>query len=284
VLVDLPDKSRFTAIVPPLSARGTAINVRVFAREVLSFGDLDTLGAFAAPIVRERGASDAFLEHVNGERIDGLPPVAQLLIRIAAGNLATVLISGEFGAGKTTLMNAMSLYVPDWVQLAVVETFEELKIHHPHPLRVVVPGDRPDFPSMDEILNVVITRMRPDLLIIGEIVRDEAPRFLDAINLGKKAWSTIHGNDARGALYRLETKALTTGLPHQAIREQIAAGVDLVVHLQQDAWSGDRYVAQVVIVRGLDGDGRYDLQPLYDVRRGEGTATVETLWKRAKDD
>jgi Flp pilus assembly CpaF family ATPase len=73
-------------------------------------------------------------------------------------------------------------------------------------------------------------------------------------------------------------------LPHQAIREQIAAGVDLVVHLQQDAWSGDRYVAQVVIVRGLDGDGRYDLQPLYDVRRGEGTATVETLWKQAKDD
>jgi len=279
VLVDLPDGSRFTAVIPPLSVRGTAINVRVFSRQALSLADLSDLGAFDKP---EEALSCAtpgrLIDEAGRGDLEVLPPVARLLARVAAGNLATVLVSGEFGSGKTTLMNAMSLYVPANVQLSVVETFEELKIRHPHPLRVVVPEDRPDFPQMDEILNVVVTRMRPDLLIIGEIVRGEAPRFLDAINLGKKAWSTIHGNDALGALYRLETKALTTGLPHRAIREQIAAGVDLVIHLRQDAWTGDRYVAQAVQVRGLDGDGRYRLKTLYDVGKA-GATTLETVWE-----
>ena len=271
--LDLPDGSRFTAIVPPLSVRGTAINVRVFAREALSLADLTRLGAFDRPKpntygeLPARGAA-APRRAILPADVEMLPPVARFLAEVAAGNRATVLISGEFGSGKTTLMNGMSLYVPDHVQMAVVETFEELKVAHPHPLRVVVPEGRPDFPTMDEVLNVVVTRMRPDLLIIGEIVREEAPRFLDAINLGKKAWSTIHGNDALGALYRLETKALTTGLPHRAIREQIAAGVDLVVHLRKDAWTGQRYVAQVVSVEGLDADGRYVLKTLYDVARG----------------
>ena len=153
----------------------------------------------------------------------------------------------------------------------MVESFAELKIAHPHPLRVVVPerdqrGDR-DAPTMDEVLNVVITRMRPDLLIIGEIVRDEAARFLDAINLGKRAWATIHGNDCLGALYRLETKALTLGLPHQAIREQIAAGVNLIVHLRRDGNTGRRYVAQVARVKPQLIDGRYDLDLIWDTAR-----------------
>ena len=256
VLVDLPDGSRFTAIVPPLSRRGTAINIRVFARRTFSLDDLARFGTF--------DKSSAAYAPEPQEKVDVLPPVARLLRKIAEENRATVLISGEFGSGKTTLLNAMSIHVPDRIQLAVVETFEELKIAHPHPLRVVVPDgrDEGDFPTMDEVLNVVITRMRPDLLIIGEIVREEASRFLDAINLGKRAWSTIHGNNALGALYRLETKALTSGLPHRAIREQIAAGVDIVVHLRREQRTGQRYVAEVAQVDGLEED-QYRLRYLY---------------------
>ena len=278
VLVDLPDGSRFTAIVPPLSVRGTAINVRVFARQALSLADLAGFGAFEEP----KPSADRLQSTAADGDVALLPPVAQVLARVARGNQASVLISGEFGAGKTTLLNAMSLCVPPTVQLAVVETFEELKIAHPHALRVVVPEDRPDFPGMDEVLNVVITRMRPDLVIVGEIVRNEAPRFLDAINLGKKAWSTIHGNDALGALFRLETKALRSGLPHRAVREQIAAGVDLVVHLRQDPHTGARYVAQVAGVRGLT-DGAYDLEMLYG-QPGRGDRALAELWKEAHDD
>jgi pilus assembly protein CpaF len=268
VLVDLPDGSRFTAIIPPLSKKGTAINIRVFARTALSLSDLVRLRTFEVPEEDNPAAT--------GPEPDMLPPVARFLRAIAERNVATVLVSGEFGAGKTTLLNAMSRYVPDDVQLAVVETFEELKIAHPHPLRVVVPeGREGNFPTMDEVLNIVITRMRPDLLIVGEIVRDEAPRFLDAINLGRKAWSTIHGNSALGALYRLETKSLVSGLPHAAIREQIAAGVDLIVHMRK--YRGRRYIAEVAQVEGLDADGHYRLRHLYQT--GWGGDDLQFLMK-----
>lgn len=281
VLADLPDGSRFTAIVPPLSVRGTAINVRVFDRDVMSLDRLVGLGAFDGEEEKDDGCQLETTESIRElPEFDVLPPVARFLARVAAENRATVLISGEFGAGKTTLLNAMSLHIPSYVQLAVVETFEELKIAHPHPLRVVVKEDRENYPSMDEVLNVVITRMRPDLLIIGEIVKGEAGRFLDAINLGKKAWSTIHGNDAYGALYRLETKALSTKLPHRAIREQIAAGVDLVVHLRRDR-SGRRYVAQLARVAGLNGSGDYNLQFLYNLGEG-GMARLDAVWEEVQ--
>lgn len=259
VLVDLPDGSRFTAIVPPLSVRGTAINIRVFNRSTFSFRDLADRGAFTPE-------KEKVQEARGGEKPDALPWIAGFLRRVAERNAATILVSGEFGAGKTTLLNAMSQHIPPDVQVAVVETFEELKIQHPTALRVVVPEDRQDFPTMDEVLNVVITRMRPDLLIVGEVVRDEAPRFLDAINLGKKAWTTIHGNSALGALYRLETKALVSGLPHRAIREQIVFGVDLVIHLRKSR-SGRRYVEEIALLDGLE-DGRYRLQYLL---RPDGT-------------
>lgn len=262
VLVDLPDGSRFTAIIPPLSVRGTAINIRVFRRESRSLGDLAGLGAFDG--TANQAAQDVPTALMD-DQVEMLPPIAQLLASVARGNLASVLIAGEFAAGKTTLLNAMSLCIPENIQVAVVETFEELKIAHKHALRVVV-RDTPDGPTMKEVLNVVITRMRPDLLIIGEIVLDEASRFLEAINLGKKAWATIHGSDALGALRRLETLALASGLPHAAIREQVAAGVDLVVHLRQDPWTGRRYVAQVSRVDGVDHSGRYCLTDIYKVR------------------
>ncbi len=280
VLVDLPGGSRFTAVVPPLSVRGTSINIRVFARERLSLADLSIMGSFEAPTAATWARrTDERPEVRGGEGPAALPPVAQLLAQVAAGNLATMLISGRFGAGKTTLMNALSLQVPPQVQLAVVETFRELRIAHPHPLRVVVPEDRPGLPTMDEVLNVVVTRMRPDLLIIGEIVRGEAPRFLDAVNLGIKAWSTIHGNDCLGALYRLERMARRSGRAGEtAIRERVAAGVDLVVHLARDSWTGKRYVSEVTLVKGLDAHGRYDLQTLYDAQEIGSVERLELLW------
>lgn len=268
VLVDLPNGDRFTALKPPLSIEGTAINIRHFNPNVLSLSDLAQRGTFEI----DRPTGTEMSNPSTLEEYHLLPPIARLLAHVTSRNLASILISGEFGAGKTTLLSALSQYVSPRVQVAVVESFAELKIAHPHTLRVVVPerdhrADR-DAPTMDEVLNVVITRMRPDLLIVGEIVRDEAGRFLDAINLGKHAWATIHGNDALGALYRLETKALTLGLPHQAIREQIAAGVNLIVHLRRAPDSGRRFVAQVARVKPQLVDSHYDLELIWDVSRG----------------
>jgi pilus assembly protein CpaF len=279
VLVDLPSGHRFTAMKSPLSVGGTAINIRVFGKQGMALGDLARLGAFGG------NGSSPPAEPVSGEEatrafalegVDALPPLAQMLATVAAGNLASVLISGEFAAGKTTLLNAMSQFVPPTVQMAVVETFQELQVGHPHPLRVEV-RDNPGAPTMEEVLNVVITRMRPDLLVIGEIVLDEAPRYLEAINLGKRAWGTVHGSDVLGALRRLETLALKSGLPHAAIREQVGANVDLVVHLRQDPWTGRRYVAQVGQVRGLTADGEYDVKYLYNLGDVRSSALMKVI-------
>jgi pilus assembly protein CpaF len=271
VLADLPDGSRFTAILEPLSVEGTAINIRRFPRKRLTLWDLEVKGTFAP---RTDDTESLSVVRRNGNLL------ADYLAHLARNVLGSILISGEFSAGKSTLLGALASQVPTITQVAVVETFKEVQLAHPHPLRVVVPGDRADFPAMDEVLNVVITRMRPDLLIVGEIVREEAPRFLDAVNLGKRAWSTIHAGSALGALHRLETKALASGLPHQAIREQIALSVDVVVHMARSG--AERHVAEVALVQGLSPAGEYDLQYLPIGRVVPRAKTLEAIWAALK--
>jgi pilus assembly protein CpaF len=270
VLADLPDGSRFTAIVPPLSVAGVAINVRRFPRRRLTLADLEGRSMFAP----RAQSSDA----VANVYPDFHGAVARYLAHVASQVSASLLISGEFSSGKSTLLGALASLVPETTQVAVVETFKEVQLSHPHPLRVVVPTDRgADFPSMDEVLNVVLTRMRPDLLILGEIVRDEAPRFLDAANLGKRAWSTIHAGSALGALERLETKALASGLPHQAVREQIAHSVNLVVHLARDG--AERQLGELALVHGLDAHGNYNLEYLPVGRVADRAQLLRETWR-----
>jgi len=270
VLADLPDGSRFTAIVPPLSVAGVAINVRRFPRRRLTLADLEHKGMFTA-----RAQSPDAVANVYP---DFRGPVTRYLAHVASHVSASLLISGEFSSGKSTLLGALASLVPETTQVAVVETFKEVQLSHPHPLRVVVPTDRgADFPSMDEVLNVVLTRMRPDLLILGEIVRDEAPRFLDAANLGKRAWSTIHAGSALGALERLETKALASGLPHQAVREQIAHSVNLVIHLARNG--AERQLGEIALVHGLDARGAYNLEYLPVGRVADRAQLLRETWR-----
>lgn len=262
VLVDLPNGSRFTAMIPPLSVEGTAINVRVFRQEAMSLHSLARNGAFNQPDAsdRENRIPDDFGED--------LPEIARFLAWTVRGNAATVLISGEFSSGKTTLLNALTAYVPPTTQVAVVETFRELQIHHPTAARAVVPTPpREHFPSLDEVVNVLYTRMRPDLILFGEVVGDEAVELLSAMNLGKKVVTTIHANSAYDALLRLETLALASGMPLAAIRERVGRGVDLVVHLRKRG--ARRYVAEVARVNGVS-DGRYRIEPLYDADGADG--------------
>lgn len=271
VLVDLPGGARFTAIKPPLSAAGIAINIRRFPRTRLDLAGLEAQGTFAS-------SGDTASASEIAYRVMGEAPLVTYLTAVARSAGASLLISGEFSSGKSTLLGALASLVPPTVQVAVVETFREVQLAHPHPLRVVVPGDRPDFPTMDEVLNVVITRMRPDLLIVGEIVRDEAPRFLDAVNLGKRAWATIHAGSALGALHRLETKALTSGLPHRAVREQIAQSVNLVIHLARSGRK--RRVAEVALVEGLTPAGDYALRYLPAGRVASRATLLADLWEQ----
>jgi len=275
VLVDLPDGSRFTAMIPPLSVSGTAINVRVFSRKHLTLSDLAETGTFSVPDEEDAPALP--------ENIANLPPAARFLAELARRNTATILISGEFSSGKTTLLNALTGYIAPTTVLAVVETFRELRIQHPHAARAVVPEPpRENFPGMAEVVNVLYTRMRPDLIIFGEVVGNEAVELLAAMNLGKKVWTTIHGNSAYDALLRLEDLAQGSGLSERAIEERISRGIDVIAHFRKGSW---RYLEELVVVDGIDSAGRYRLRTLYDARSQKRNRAAElvSLWDDTVD-
>jgi pilus assembly protein CpaF len=255
VLVDLPGGARFTAMIPPLSIEGTAINVRVFRSEVMTLETLASAGTFDPP-ARQQGENcipDGFAV--------GMPDAARFLAWTVHRNAATVLISGEFSSGKTTLLNALTGYVRPTTVLSVIETFRELQVCHPYAARAVVPvPPQGKFPAMAEVVNVLYTRMRPDLIIFGETVGTEAVELLAAMNLGKRVLTTIHANSAYDALLRLEDLASASGLPLLAVRERIGRGVDLVVHMCRHG--SRRYVEEVVRVTGVRDD-RYQLEPVF---------------------
>ena len=255
VLVDLPGGQRFTAMLPPLSPEGVAVNIRAYRVRSQTLEDLLRWGAFSRP------DGTAWEEGVR---------MARFLERVVRERAATVLISGAFSTGKTTLLNALMAFLPPEAMVAVAESFREVRLPHAGCVRAVVPhfaGDDPDRLTLDEAVNAVLTRTRPDVIVLGEIVSEgEAREFLRAANLGVRGLATIHGNDARGALNRLADLATRRETPLEAVRRMTAAAVDLVVHMARQG--SRRYAAEIARVRGVDGKGEFVLDILY--RAGEG--------------
>ena len=240
VLVDLPDGSRFTAMVPPLSRRGTAINIRVFSRHVLSLNDLVAAGMLDCA-------------------------QAEYLKDVVVGRHKSILVSGRPAAGKTTLLNALLALLPAHTQLCGAETFEEIVTSNPYEARAVVRDQvEAGRVTMAEVVNVLYTRMRPDVVVVGEVVSDEAKEYLQAINLGVVAHTTIHGNSVMDALLRLETLAREKEMPLGAIRERLARGIGVGVHvdlqLNPDGNGWHRRIAEIVEIHG-DAE-RYVLTPV----------------------
>jgi Flp pilus assembly CpaF family ATPase len=118
---------------------------------------------------------------------------------------------------------------------------------------------------MDEVLDVAIKRMRPDVIIVGEITTPgEALRTMEAANLGKRVWATIHANSAYDAVLALETLALSTGtLPLAAVQLRISRHIHFVVHMAQDPATGRRFLREIAAIRGLRAGGGYHVQTLY---------------------
>jgi pilus assembly protein CpaF len=236
IKVGLPDGSRFAATIPPLSREGTAINIRRFAKKKLSMEDLV-----------ERESADE-------ETIDFLAKVANSL-------KVSIVFSGRPGAGKTTWLNAFSQHLPERAQVSVVETFEELQpqIEHYHHLVV-----EEETGQMSDAINTTILRMRPDALMIGEVVSGEAVQYILALNLGIVSHTTTHSQSARMALVRLENLA-RRDIPVEELRPVIGYGLGLVVHLAKDydpeKRSYRRYIRELLAVDGYE-DGRYVLKPL----------------------
>jgi pilus assembly protein CpaF len=228
----LPDGSRVNAIIPPLALRGPSLTIRKFSRNALTIDDLVRLGTL------DEGAADLMAQCVRGK--------------------LNILISGGTGTGKTTLLNAVSAFVPVGERIVTVEDAAELRLLQRH---VVSLESRP--PNVEgegeirirELVRNAL-RMRPDRIIVGEVRGAEALDMLQAMNTGHDgSLTTVHANSARDALHRLEMLVLMAGveLPIKAIREQIAGGFDMLVHIGRLV-DGSRRVTQITEIAGMEGD------------------------------
>ena len=201
----LPDGSRVNVVVPPLAVDGPCITIRRFGARVLP---LDAL----CP-----------------------PGVAELLAWAVHGRV-NVVVSGGTGAGKTTLLNALGGLLPPGERLVTVEDTAELRLPGEHVVRLEA---RP--PTADGLAGFGIRalvrnalRMRPDRIVVGEVRGAEAVDMLWAMNTGHEgSLSTCHANSPEDALRRLELMVLGAGLdlPLHAVQDQLAAALDLVVHV-----------------------------------------------------
>lgn len=239
----LPDGSRVNAIVPPLSLEGPVLSIRRFGVRLTS-DDLLSLGTLpAGPL--------AFLQAAVEARV-------------------SILVSGGTGSGKTTLLNTLSQYIPREERLVTVEDSAELHLMQPHVIKLET---RP--PNLEGVGEVRMRdlvrnslRMRPDRIIVGEVRGPEALDMLQAMNTGHEgSLTTIHANDTRDALARLEMMVTMTGydLPITVIRQYITSAITLVVHLARLKGGGRRMMrlSEVVGVK----QGRIVVRDLFGFRQ-----------------
>ncbi len=257
IKLGLPDGSRFTAAIPPLSREGTAINIRRFSRKKLTFEDLIAYGA------------------LDEEAAEFLKDVSRAMAK-------SVIFSGRPGAGKTTILNAFTQYLPPHCQLSLVETFQEVQPQLGHYNHLVVDEG---LGEVGRVVNVVFLRMRPDVMIIGETVSEEAIEFIMGLNLGITAFTTTHAHSARLAMTRIETLSRGSGIPLDERREIIGSGLGLAVHIHKgydpDSQTYRRYMREMIAVHGVkrsaEGGVEYDYEVIkeFDPRRKTWTPLRE---------
>jgi len=240
----LPDGSRVNAVIPPLSLDGPKLSIRRFGTQPL---DVDKL-----------------------IRVDSLRPEMLEFLAAAVRSRVSFLISGGTGAGKTTLLGALSPYISEGERLITIEDSAELQLRHPHVVRMETRDANVE--GTGEVTQRELVRnslrMRPDRILIGEVRGGEALDMLQAMNTGHEgSLTTIHANDTRDALSRLEMMVAMSGveLPISVVRQYIAAGIRLVVHLAR-LQGGIRRIMQISEIVGVE-DGAYQIQDIFGFKQ-----------------
>lgn len=241
----LPDGSRVNVVIPPLALDGPVLTIRRFRRRGFAPEELVAAGTWS-------------------------PPLHDLLRAAIAARL-NVLVSGGTGSGKTTTLNALSAFIPAGERIVTIEDAAELRLQQPHVVRLEArPASlegRGEVTVRTLVRNAL--RMRPDRIIVGEVRGAEALDMLSAMSSGHDgSLGTVHAGSPEEALRRVETLALMAdlGLPHAAIREQVAGAVDLVVHQARQADGSRRVIAVGEVVRAGAGPAVRDLYRLRDGR------------------
>lgn len=233
-LVDarLADGSRVNVAVRPVAVDGPQVSIRKFAKRPYSLDRLVQAGALA------QGMADLLAAAVEGK--------------------VSMVISGGTGSGKTTMLNALSSFIPTDERLVTIEDAAELQLQQPHVVRLetrppTVDG-RNEIMQRDLVKNAL--RMRPDRVIIGEVRGPEAFDMLQAMNTGHEgSMSTVHANTPRDALGRIEQMVGMAGLPMSqlAIRAQVSSAVHMFLQLSR-LRDGSRRLISISEVTGMEGD------------------------------
>jgi pilus assembly protein CpaF len=250
----LPDGSRVNAVLPPLSLSGPLVTIRKFSKKRLELLDMVRLGTLTTETV-------------------------EFLRRCVLAEL-NILISGGTGSGKTTLLNALSTAVPETDRIVTIEDAAELRLNQRHVLRLEARPKNIEGEGEIAIRELVRNslRMRPDRIIVGEVRGAEALDMLSAMGTGHDgSLCTVHAGSPEEALRRVETLALMAdvGLPHTAIREQVASALDLVVHQSRMPDGSRRVVSVAEVVRVAGGPATREL---LTTRRGR------PIWRAALSD
>jgi pilus assembly protein CpaF len=228
----LPDGSRVNVIIPPSAIDGPTITIRKFSQDKLTIDDLVRFGS---------------LTDSMGE-----------FLRACVTARLNIIVAGGTGSGKTTLLNVLSNFIPDHERVVTIEDSAELQLAKPHVVRLEARPPDPDGTGRVTIRDLVINalRMRPERIVVGEVRDAAALDMLQAMNTGHDgSLTTLHANTPRDVLSRLETMVLMAGIefPIKAIREQIAAAIDLIVQ-QERLRDGSRKIVQIAEVQGMEGD------------------------------
>lgn len=228
----LPDGNRVNIIIPPVSLNGPVISIRKFSKTPIDIPALIKFGTI----------SENFAE----------------FMKILAACRLNILISGATSAGKTTLMNAISQAISPQERIITIEDAAELRLQQPHVIRLETRAANVEGEGAITVRDLVknALRMRPDRIIVGEVRSDETIDMLQAMNTGHDgSMSTIHANNAREALWRLENMVMISeaDVPSKVVRAQISGGLNIVVHIERMR-DGVRRVKEIIELMHLDGE------------------------------
>jgi pilus assembly protein CpaF len=252
----LPDGSRVHVAKWPCARKGTVMTIRKFNRMMLDIDWLMQLGTI----------TDQVAEY----------------LRIAVRAERNLLVAGGTSSGKTSLLNALSAFIPDGQRVVVIEDSAELDLQKEHVVSLEsrqadrygrgAVGIRDLFKSS--------LRLRPDRIIIGEVRGGEALDMIQAMTSGHGgSMGTLHANSAYDALNRLETMALMSkvDLPLHALRAQVSSALDLVVHMSRHV-GGRRLVTQIAEIDSLGDDGRYCLRDIFVLKQQGHEKSMQLVW------
>ena len=237
----LKDGSRVNVVIPPIALKGPALTIRKFAKE--KWGPADIVNRFKSS-----------------------SPEIMTFLRSCVRARLNILVSGGTGSGKTTLLNILSSFIPENERLITCEDAAELQLQQPHWIQLESRPPNVEGKGAVPIRELVKSclRMRPDRIIVGECRGGEALDMLQAMNTGHDgSMSTLHANNPKECLVRLETLVLQAGqdLPSRAIRETIGSAIHLIVQ-QSRLRGGIRRIVSVAEVMGIK-DGEVQFQELF---------------------